>query len=280
MSDGRGIGGSTRFAAVIGWPVEHSLSPAIHNAAFDEIGLDAIYIALPVHPDDVPAAIRGLKAVHCLGLSVTVPHKHAVASECDRLEGAAKATGAVNCVSFEESGVVGHNTDAAGFVAGMREELGLEPAGMRAVLLGAGGAAHAVAYGLEEAGATVSVVARTPARVPWAAAERFEQATLERLFEGADLIIDATPTGLSEGGIDALPCQPPLDRLGEGAVVASLVYHREPELLSRARERGLRTIDGASMLVHQGALAFRIWTGTEAPVERMRLAFRGASGSR
>ena len=260
------IAGSTRVGAVIGWPVDHSRSPALQSAAFAALGIDAVFVALPVAPAALPAALRGMAALGFLGASVTVPHKQACAELCDRLDAAAEAIGAVNCVAFAGDALVGHNTDAAGFVDAMASELGRQARGARAVLLGAGGAARAVAHGLAEAGAAeVTVVARRAA--DWCAARSWSE--LATLAARADLLVDCTSAAL---GGEAYPAPVPLAELPASAAVVSLMYGGPLPLLEGARARGLAAMDGAAMLVHQGARAFTIWTGRPAPLEAMRAA--------
>jgi shikimate dehydrogenase len=272
------IAGTTRVAAVLGHPVEHSLSPVLHNAAFAHGAIDAVFVPFAVPPEALAAAVAGLRALGVLGASITVPHKQAVLDHCSDLAPLARAVGAVNCLEFTPGGVVGHNTDAGGFVDAL-VEAGLTPRGLRAVLLGAGGAARAVCAGLREAGAAqIAVVARTPGRATWVTggARSWVAAELDALLGAADLLVDCTSTGLGEQAERAVPAPVPLERLPATAWVASLVYHREPALLAQARQRGLRTVDGAGMLVHQGARAFQIWTGRPAPVAIMRAAFEQA----
>jgi shikimate dehydrogenase len=260
------IAGTTRVAAVIGWPVEHSRSPALHNAAFAALGIDAVFVALPVRPPALPAALRGMAALGFLGASVTVPHKQACLALCDRLDAAAEAVGAVNCLAFAGDALVGHNTDAGGFVDALASELGRDARGARAVLLGAGGAARAVAHGLAAAGAREVVVVARRAQ-DWCAARSWDE--LAGLLPACDLLVDCTSAAL---GGEAYPAPVPVAALPAGAAVASLMYGRPIALLDEARARGLAAMDGAGMLVHQGARAIAIWTGRPAPVDAMRAA--------
>jgi shikimate dehydrogenase len=266
----------TRVAAVIGWPVEHSRSPALHNAAFAASGIDGVYTAAAVEPGALEAAVTGMRALGYLGASVTVPHKEAVVALCDRLVGPAARLEAVNCLVFGEDGVIGHNTDAGGYTDALAEA-GVAVQGARAVLLGSGGAARAVAAGLEDAGsARVTVIARTPSKATWTDARPWTAESLETAMDGCDLLVDCTSAALAPATERDLPAPIPLDRLPPGATVSSLVYHRTPALLADAEARGLRTIDGAGMLVHQGARAFTLWTGSEAPIEAMWAALRSS----
>jgi shikimate dehydrogenase len=259
------IRGTTQLAAVIGWPVEHSRSPVLLNAAFAAAGIDAVLVPIGVPPAGLPTIVAALAAMRALGASVTVPHKVAVAACCDELAPTAAAIGAVNCLQINGGRVIGHNTDAGGFADAL-VEAGFEARGKRVVLLGAGGAARAIAYGL--LGAEVDVVARRDAE--WIAVTPWDRR--RDALAGADLVVDCTPTGLDDSErafVDALP----LDAVRPGALIASLVYHRPTLLLERARQRNYPVLDGRSMLVHQGARAFTIWTGHPAPLAAMQTTF-------
>jgi shikimate dehydrogenase len=267
--------------AVIGAPVGHSRSPDLHNAAFAAVGLDAVFVAWHVAPADLAAAVAGFRTLGLLGVSVTVPHKQAIAPLCDRLAAPADAIGAVNCLVFERRGagveIIGHNTDAGGFTDSLMRDAGFDPAGARVMLLGAGGAARAVHAGLRACGASrIDVVARQPGAVGWATSRPWTPEILAELAPACDLVVDCTPLALSDADEARMPAAIPLGRLPAHAVVASLVYHREPALLAQARARGLRTLDGAGMLVHQGARAFSLWTDREPPVDAMWAALRSA----
>ncbi|HEY0478615.1 MAG TPA: shikimate dehydrogenase [Kofleriaceae bacterium] len=269
------IRGTTRVAAVIGWPVEHSRSPQMFEAAFAEAGLDAVMIPIGVPPESFSQVIAALRAMHAFGASVTLPHKLAAAALCDELSEAARAVGAVNCLRFTGGHLVGHNTDCHGFTDGLASA-GFEAEGKRCVILGAGGAARAVAYGLRvaEAGA-IDIIARRPQRVAWTTARPWTTVDLRSSFSRADLVVDATPMGLDDSdtsSIDALP----LDALRKDAWIATLVYHRKTVLLERAQQRGYATLDGRGMLVHQGARAFAHWTGMLPPIQAMQRALDAA----
>lgn len=239
------------------------------NAAFAAAGLDAVLVPMGVAPADLPSTFAALRAMRAFGASVTVPHKVAVASLCDELSVGAKVIGAVNCLAFEHDRVVGYNTDEGGFSDSL-VAAGYSLTGKRAVILGAGGAARAVAYGLR-GGRAVEVVARRS--VDWALAWPWTDENLRDAFARADLVIDTTPVGLSPSDEEtSFVDQLPLDALAPHAWVATLVYHRTPLLLERAKARGLAILDGRGMLVHQGARAFTIWTGRPAPIDVMTRA--------
>jgi len=238
------------------------------NAAFSAQHIDAVLVPIGVPPEKLTAVVGGLRAMRAFGASVTVPHKLAVAALCDELAPQAKAIGAVNCLAFNDDRIVGHNTDCDGFTDGVIAA-GCELRGKRAIVLGGGGAARAVAYGLRAARA-VEIVARRS--VDWAKAWPWTDENLRDCFARADLVVDCTSAGLAPQSDADLTDSLPLDNLPTGAWVATLVYHRKTKLLERASSLGHSTLDGKAMLVHQGARAFEIWTGTAAPIDIMARA--------
>jgi shikimate dehydrogenase len=250
--------------------VGHSRSPAIQNAAFREVGLDWRYVRLPVPPELFDETVRALPMSGYRGANVTIPHKHAALALADERSAAAAAIGAANTLLFSEEGKVqADNTDAPGFLAALDED----PAGKRALVLGAGGAGRAVTWALREAGAAeVAVWNRTPER---AAALADELGVRHAERPGAcDLLVNATSVGLEPPlrGDEALHALG-LDGVDPPPVVVDLVYSEEPTaLLEWARRGGSRTVDGLEVLVRQGALSFERWTGREAPLETMRAA--------
>ena len=269
-----GVSGHTRLAVVIGEPVRHSLSPAIHNAAFAALDMDWVFLACEVPESGVPEALAGALALGIEGLSVTMPHKAAVAAAVDRLSGTASLLGAVNCVAREGRRLVGHSTDGDGFVDALGSEPGWSPTGARCVVFGAGGAGRAVVLALADAGAAeVAVVNRTTQHAEAAAALAGDRGRVAAAAETGrfDLVVNATPLGMTGRGGGALPLDPEL--LQPGQLLVDLVYEpAETVLLSAARERGVRAFNGVRMLVHQAARAFELWTGTEAPIEVMAAA--------
>jgi shikimate dehydrogenase len=264
------ITGTTRIAAVIGWPVEHSRSPQLLNAAFAAGGIDAVMVPIAARPEQFAQVIAGLRAMNALGASITVPHKLSAVAMCDQVTPAARDIGAVNCVHIDDGRLVGHNTDAPGFLDGI-VAAGFTMTDARIVVLGAGGAARAVAYGLRDRGA-VEVIARRPAQVTWAGALPWTEDQLRVSFAAADLVVDCTPAGLSTEEEHAVVDALPIDELQPHAWVSTLIYHRSTLLLERAKERGHSTVDGRAMLVHQGARAFSIWTKRPAPIVAMTRA--------
>lgn len=263
--------GETRVAGVIGWPVRHSRSPAIHNAAYRALGLDWRYVAFPVPPGAVPAALAGVRALGIEGLSVTMPHKGAAAAAVDHLSADAAALGAVNSVHRDGELLVGDNTDGGGFVDSLLAE-GVDPEGRRCVVLGAGGAARAVIRALARAGAEEVVVINRDARraaIAAALAGPSGRVADASALAGADLLVQATPVGMGDDTAIAIDPAP----LPSHAVVADLVYHpRRTPLLVAAEGRGLRTVGGIGMLVHQAARQLEAWTGQPAPIDAMAAA--------
>ncbi len=269
-----------RLAAVIGAPVRHSLSPVIHRAAFDAAGVDWSYVAFEVPPGQAARALEAMRVLGIAGLSVTMPHKEDVAAAVDRLEPAARALRSVNTVSWVGDSLVGSSTDGAGFVASLAD-VGVEVAGARVAVIGAGGAARSVVDALARSGAPdVTVLNRTPHRARQAAAlSPSASVGIPSDVHRADIVVNATSVGMgidpATAGSSDLPCDP--DLLHPGQVVVDLVYHPlETAWLAAARDRGARAVDGLGMLVHQAALQQQSWLGTAADVRVMRAAAEAA----
>jgi shikimate dehydrogenase len=271
--------------AVIGDPVDHSLSPVLHNAAFGALGLDWVYLAFPVATGQVAAALAGVRALGLVGLSVTMPHKAPVAAAVDQLSPTAARLEAVNTVIRRGPELIGDSTDGDGFLAALRNDEGWDPAGRRCLVLGAGGAARAVVLALADAGAAaVSVVARRLESAQVAAAlagPAGRVAPVEAVAE-ADLIVNATPVGMTgaqpaaqPGGDVWLGLPLGLDpaRLGSGQLVVDLIYApRTTPLLDAARQAGATVTNGLGSLIHQAGLQCRLWTGMDPPLEVMSAA--------
>jgi len=265
----------TSFTGILGWPVEHSLSPAMHNAAFAELGLNWVYLAFPVHPQRLGDAVRGLAAAGCAGLNVTIPHKQDVLALCSALSPAVEAIGAANTLIPDgRGGFRADNTDAAGFIRAVDEQAPVDLDGADVLLVGAGGAARAVAFALRERGARIRVSNRSPEKAAGLGAHLpFVRAALDQAAAHSAMVVNATSLGM---GTDAVPEELPLDGMGPGQVVVDLVYRPGgTPWLAAAAERGARTVDGLAMLLHQGAAAFSQWTGREAPIGAMRRALAG-----
>ena len=263
---------ASRVVGTIGYPVSHSMSPLLHQAAFDALDLDWVSVAFPVAPGLAPQALGSMRALGIAGLSVTMPHKADVASAADELSPLAARLGAVNCVVYRDGVLFGDSTDGAGFLAALERGAGVVPAGRRCAVIGAGGAARAVIAALGDAGAAeVVVVNRTAARAEQAAelASGAGKVGGPSSIAGAEIVVHATPAGMT--GVGGDPGEPDVARhLHPGQVVMDLVYvPSETALLRAAAERGAVTVGGIGMLVHQAALAIELWTGERAPVERM-----------
>ncbi len=286
------LSAATSVVGVIGDPVAHSLSPRLHNAAFAELGMDWVSVGFRVRAGQAAAALAGARALGIRGLSVTMPHKEAVAGLVDRRSPEAERLGAVNCVVFGEDGTRGENTDGAGLVAALRRGAGFDPDGRRCLVVGAGGAAKAAAAALADAGAAeVVVVNRTAGRGASAAAlaGAVGRTGAPGDAAGCDLVVNATPLGMAgpagddPAGDDPAGDEPvwPIDPglLRPGQTVIDLVYHpaMTPWLLA-ARDRGASVGNGYGMLVHQAALQLAAWTGVDPPVEAMWAALGPTPG--
>jgi shikimate dehydrogenase len=271
------IGGKTAVYGVVGWPIGHSLSPLMQNAACAAAGIDAVYVALPVAPEAVIDALRGAHALGLRGLNVTVPHKLAAVEACVRLDGAAMACGAVNTLVRGEAGWSGHNTDAPALRTLLTSaEIG---PGARVLVLGAGGAARAALWAASALGAEVIVAARRED-----AARALRDEVGGRVYaiawgdvaeEGrtAECVVNATSAGLGgKGDLPAIPFHP-------GQVACDFVYG-DTAFARAARAAGARVVTGEEILVRQGELAFALWHGREAPPRAMADALAAASGAR
>lgn len=276
----------TLQVGLIGYPVQHSLSPAFQQAAFDALGIDARYLLWPTPPEQLPARIETLRRQGVLGANVTVPHKQAAFASVDEVSDRACRAGAVNTIVNRDGRLFGDNTDIPGFLAPLRD-LGLPCSSMSAIVLGAGGAARGILVALLSSGcARVTVACRRPdaaagmiadiePSIPVGVASLDE--SLESQLAGATLLVNATSIGW-EG--DALPiAEQFLDALPPTALVYDLTY-RETPLIQAAARRGLATLDGLEMLIQQGAESFRLWTSDEPPVPVMRSAARAARAAR
>lgn len=275
------INGSTAICGLIGDPVAHSLSPAMHNAAFASLGLDFVYIPLRVNKEDLPKAVEGIRAFNMRGVNITIPHKVAVIPLLDELEPLAEKIGAVNTIVNDNGSLKGYNTDAGGFLKSLLEN-GVQPQGKKAVILGAGGAARAIAFTLVDNGAELTILNRRQ-EFSWAVelaaslsrfcgtkvkAVELNDNNLKKSILTADILINATSVGMSP---NAGQTPVPGGLLKPGLVVFDAVYNPvETRLLAEAEAAGASIISGMDMLVWQGALAFELWTGAAAPVDIMK----------
>ncbi len=262
------LSGRSRLAGVVGWPVAHSRSPRLHGHWLARYGIDGAYVPLPVRPDELAVAIAGLRAAGFAGVNVTLPFKEQVLALCDQVEDAGRRAGAVNTLTFGPAGIVGTNTDGAGFLANLRAH-GADPVAGPALLLGAGGAARAIAAALLDVGARVVVTNRTAERAS-ALASALPGLQVVLWEHRADalsacaLLVNTTSLGMT--GQPALDMA--LDQAPGGMVVADIVYAPlVTPLLAEAAARGLRTVGGLGMLLHQAVPGFAAWFGITPEVD-------------
>lgn len=285
-----------QLLGIIGYPLGHTMSPIIQQAAIDYYGLPLRYEVWETPPEELPTVVQRLRRPDYLGMNVTVPHKVAVIPLLDRLERRARRIGAINTVLNQNGRLTGYNTDAEGFQRALEDEAHFDIGGKRVVVLGAGGAARAVGIVLAEAKAEQALfINRSPERAqslvhslrrmrsntlfntaPW------ELAELERAMEGCDLLVNSTSVGMKHTPTEG-QSPVPASMMGPAMLVFDLVYNPgETALLKEAKAAGARTLQGLSMLVYQGVAAFEIWTGREAPrglmFERAREALGASSG--
>lgn len=288
------INGKTIVYGIIGHPVEHSFSPAMHNAALTELGLNAVYVPFCPPPEKLKEAVDGIRALGIVGVNVTVPYKETVIPYLDELSAGAQRCGAVNTIVHRRGILTGHNTDGEGFIRALQEDYGFNPARGAAVLLGAGGAARAVAMALAGQGCPeLILVNRQVARAtqlanlvtavtgvkvqayPWAAGD----GQLADVAREAALFVNCTPAGMSGASGGQVTWPLPEGVPGAGQLACDLVYN--PPLtpfLKRATAQGAQVANGLGMLLYQGILALELWTGREAPVEIMRRALLKQTG--
>lgn len=266
------ISGRTKVVGLLGYPVEHSLSPAMHNAAFEHLGLDYCYVTFPVAPALLREAVNAVRALNLAGVNVTVPHKENVIPYLDDVNEEASFIGAVNTI-FNSSGVLkGYNTDGRGFMQSL-SEAGISVGGKTVQIVGAGGACRAISYYLSSEAEVLKIydidrdkAARLVHDLGKIRSNVRHPESLGSL-EGVDILINATPLGLKE--TDPSPIDPSLIR--PDMAVCDLIY-KETSLLRSASKKGCKTLNGLGMLLHQGVLAFEIWTGVKPPVDIMRKA--------
>ena len=272
------IGGRTRLAGVIGWPVQHSRSPLLHNEWLRRAGIDGAYVPLPVAPGQLDTALRGLRAAGFAGVNVTLPHKEEAFRLADLLTPAASRCGAANTLTFLPDGRLrADGTDGQGFLDSLRDA-GVAPDAGPALVLGAGGAARAIAAALQALGVSVRVCNRSHARAevlaealpdPVNPVRVIDWEAREAALAEVALLVNASPVGMAH--MPGSPC--PLDRAPTGLVVADIVYlPRVTPLLAEARARGLRTVEGLGMLLHQGRPGFAAWFGIDPVVDPALLA--------
>jgi shikimate dehydrogenase len=273
------ISGSTRLVGIFGDPVEHSVSPSMHNAAFESLDLDYVYVPFRVRKAQLEKAVEAVRTLNMRGVNITVPHKVEIMPLMDEVDQLAREIGAVNVVVNNEGHLKGYNTDAEGFLSAMAQH-GIEPEGQNIVILGAGGAARAISFVLAARGAHLVMLNRTTGNAAKCAADITESTgqpvevltldarNLADSLEKADVLVNATTVGMVPKTNDTLVTS---HMIRPHLVVADIVYNPgRTKLLAEAEKAGARTIGGLDMLIWQGAMAFEKWTGERAPIDAMR----------
>lgn len=276
------VTGSTRVAGIFGYPVEHTLSPCMHNAAFRHLAMNVCYLPFLVAPEMLKDAVAGLRAMRMTGVNITLPHKENVIPMLDSVDSEALLIGAVNTIVNDNGKLTGYNTDGRGFMKSL-EEAGIRSEGKNVLILGAGGAARAVGFNICKEAAKVFIASRTAERASELCSRlnrirnnalciSLQDAGSANILDKTDIIINTTPLGLKEG--DPLP----FDASGISGrhVVCDLIY-KKTGLLKAAEQKNARAIDGSGMLLWQGVISFELWTGLKAPVDVMRRALKKSS---
>ncbi len=276
------LSGETKVVGVFGFPVRHSLSPAMHNAAFQDLGLDFVYVPFNVHPDNLEAAVQGVRALQLVGVNVTIPHKESVIRFLDWVSPEAQQISSVNTIHNSEGLLKGYSTDGQGFIESLGP-MAAEICGKKSVVLGAGGSARAIVHALAIRGSEVTVANRTLSRAIEMVetlskllgnrsirAVQIESKEAREAVAEANLLVNCTSVGMFPH-IEEQPI--PSEWLHKDLLVYDLIYNPiETRLLQAAREIGCKIMNGVLMLVHQGAISFRIWTGLEPPIKVMEEA--------
>jgi shikimate dehydrogenase len=274
------LSGKTRIYGIFGYPVEHTFSPGMHNAAFKKLGLDACYVPFAIAPDRLSTAVSAVIPLNLCGLNITVPHKEKIIPYLDSLSEEARLIGAVNTVEVTEGRLIGHNTDGRGFLRSLKEQARFNPRGRTFLLIGSGGAARAVGFSLALAGASAiryydldsnksDILARDIREKTRADVQPLSFESLASASAETDCLINATPLGLKKG--DPLPFD--AGYVKKHHLVCDLVYNPAvTPILRAARAAKARTLGGLGMLLFQGVIAFEIWTGKKAPVSTMQQA--------
>ncbi|NIP30830.1 MAG: shikimate dehydrogenase [Candidatus Dadabacteria bacterium] len=278
------IKATTKIYGIFGHPVSHSLSPVMHNSAFEELGLDCVYVALDIDPANVSHAVESIRFLNLYGINVTIPHKQAVIPYLDEISDEARLIGAVNTIKNEKGVLRGFNTDVGGVLRAMKENVNYSPEGTTALLVGAGGAARAVICGLclnnakkiylvnrtlEKAENLSSEFLNNFSSIEIIPIELNDSASVAQALKYSDILINSSSAGMENNN----PLDLPIEKLNKDSVVYDLVYKPMiTPLVEAAREHGYKAESGLSMLLYQGVEAFEIWTGKDAPVEIMREA--------
>ncbi len=281
------IDGHTKIVGVMGWPVEHTLSPAMHNAALEKMGLNWVYVPLPVAPDHLSAAVAGMRAIKSPGWNLTIPHKLGVIPLLDTVVPEAQAVGAVNTVVNQNGHLTGYNTDITGFMRSVKKEGFCPKNGEPVVVAGSGGVARAIVYALHQAGCEVTVVSRSHDKIAKMCDEiqvdatilEYRDAQVQSVMKKSRLLVNATSLGMGAQADEMIPV--PVETMPTGALVFDTVYApAETKLMTFARRNGYSACNGLGMLLMQGAVALELWTQDEVPVETMNSALLDAVNAR
>jgi len=274
------ISGKTKLYGIFGYPVEHTFSPGMHNAAFKKLNMNACYVPFAVHPDQLKDAAKAILPLGLCGLNITVPHKQNVIACLDDLSEEARLIGAVNTIQIAEGKLVGHNTDGRGFIRSLHDNAGYDPKGKTILLIGSGGAARAVGFSLALSGVRriflydvdhrkADTLARDIRRKTGIDTRALSTGAVAEAADAAGCLINATPLGLKKN--DPLPLKKEV--IQKRHLVCDLVYNPpETKFLKAAKEKGAKRLSGLGMLLYQGVIAFEIWTGVKAPVGVMKNA--------
>ncbi|MEK6672442.1 MAG: shikimate dehydrogenase [Nitrospirota bacterium] len=274
------ISGRTKVTGLFGYPVGHSLSPAMHNAAFSHLNLDYCYVTFNVRPELLREAVHAIRALSLSGVNVTIPHKENVIPFLDRVDEEALFIGAVNTIKNSDGTLIGYNTDGRGFMESLKEAA-IDPEGKRVMIIGAGGASRAASFYLAKKASQVLIYDIDKTKAGKLAADlntvHPNVAVMDKpdSLHGIDILINATPLGLKE--TDLMPVD--ISLITAKTAVCDLIY-KKTTLLRMASDKGCITLDGSGMLLHQGALAFKIWTGIKPPISVMRDALEGSKSNR
>ncbi|MBM4140096.1 MAG: shikimate dehydrogenase [Nitrospira sp.] len=266
------LSGTTKITGLFGYPVEHTMSPAMHNAAFEALGIDYCYVAFPVHPDHLENAIRSIRALTLSGVNVTIPHKEKVIPFLDEVDEEASFIGAVNTIVNTQDSLIGYNTDGRGFIQSLSES-GISTEGKVVFIIGAGGASRAISYYLSQKATELILFdidkGKTEKLIQDLKKIRDNISSVENIVtaDRYDIIINATPLGLKNE--DPLPFHTSL--LNPNHTVCDLIY-KKTQFLEDASQKGCTTLNGLGMLLWQGVFAFELWTGKKPPVDVMRKA--------
>lgn len=271
------ITGRTKITGIFGCPIEHTLSPLMHNAAFKALGINYCYLPFLVLPENLGDAINAIKALNIIGVNITIPHKEKVMSYLDEINEEALFIGAVNTILNKDDKLIGYNTDGIGFMKSL-EENGIDIKNKKVLIVGAGGAARAVGYYICKNAISLTLFGRTRQKADKLADDFKKISKCEIFVENSirninlfDIIINATPLGLKED--DPLPIN--ANELDSNKIICDLIY-KETSLIKEAKKKGCKTLNGLGMLLWQGVLGFKIWTQKDPPIEVMRKALETA----